>query len=173
MAAGATFEPIATTTLGSTATEVSFTSISGSYTDLVLVSFTKASTTDAPGLLCQVNSDTGSNYSGTFLYGNGSAAGSNRLSSQTQFVLARQYGLGDSTTNTANFITQFQNYSNATTYKTIINRSNTPGGSTYAGVESSVGLWRSTSAITSIRIFVNAGGFASGSMFTLYGIKSA
>jgi hypothetical protein len=168
-----TYSPIATTTLGSTATEVSFTSISGSYTDLVLVSFIKPSNTDSPALLCEVNSDTGSNYSGTFLYGDGSAAGSNRLSSQARFTLARQYGLGDSTTNTANFITNFQNYSNTTTYKTIINRSNTPGGSTYKGVETSVGLWRSTSAITSIRIFVTVGGFASSSMFTLYGVKAA
>jgi hypothetical protein len=169
----ATYEPIATTTLGSTATEVNFTSISGSYTDLVLVGYILPSNTDSPAILCQVNSDTGSNYSGTFLYGNGSAAGSNRQSSETKYTLARQYGIGDSTTNTSNFITSFQNYANTTTYKTILTRSNTPGGSTYVGVESMVGLWRSTSAITSIKVYVTVGGFASSSMFTLYGIASA
>ena len=168
-----TYKPIATTTLGSTQTSVTFSSISGSYTDIVLISNITPSNTDAPGLLCEVNSDTGTNYSGTFLYGDGSAAGSNRTTSQTRFTLARQYGLGDSTTGQPNFITHFQNYSNATTYKTVMTRANTPSGTTYKGVEASVGLWRSTSAITSIKIFVNAGGFATGSTFTLYGIAAA
>lgn len=169
----ATYEPIATTTLGSTQTSVTFSSISGTYTDVILVCSITPSDTQAPALLCEVNSDTGSNYSGTFLYGNGSAAGSNRLTSQTRFTLARQYSLGDSTSGQPNFITHFQNYSNATTYKTVMTRANTPSGTTYRGVEASVGLWRSTSAITTIKVFVSAGGFASGSTFTLYGIAAA
>jgi hypothetical protein len=36
-----TYEPIATTTLGSAAADVTFTSISGTYTDLVLVAVTQ------------------------------------------------------------------------------------------------------------------------------------
>ena len=168
-----TYKPIATTTLGSTQTSVTFSSISGSYTDIVLISNITPSNTDAPGLLCELNSDNGSNYSGTYLYGDGSSAGSNRISNQTSLTLARQFGLGDATTGRPNFITQFQNYSNSTTYKSMLSRNNTPSGTSYKGVEASVGLWRSTSAITSIKIFVNAGGFASGSTFTLYGIASA
>jgi len=38
MAAGKTYEPIATTTLSSSAATITFSSISGSYTDLVFVS---------------------------------------------------------------------------------------------------------------------------------------
>ena len=37
MAAGSTYTPIATTTLGSAQADVTFSSISGSYTDLVLI----------------------------------------------------------------------------------------------------------------------------------------
>ena len=37
MAAGATYEPISTTTLGSNTNTVSFTSISSAYTDLIFV----------------------------------------------------------------------------------------------------------------------------------------
>jgi hypothetical protein len=45
MAAGSTYTPIATTTLGTAQSSVSFSSFSG-YTDLVLVSSTKAATSD-------------------------------------------------------------------------------------------------------------------------------
>ena len=41
-----TYEPIATTTLGSAAASVTFSSISGSYTDLVLIVVPKATTGD-------------------------------------------------------------------------------------------------------------------------------
>ena len=40
MAAGATYEPIATNTLGSAAASVTFSGISGSYTDLILITST-------------------------------------------------------------------------------------------------------------------------------------
>jgi hypothetical protein len=65
------------------------------------------------------------------------------------------------------------NYSNSTTYKTVLGRSNRASSDTAADV----GLWRSTSAIT--RIDLAMGGsfptnnFASGSTFTLYGIAAA
>ena len=167
----ATYEKIATTTVGSTVTEITFSSITASYTDLVLICNIKPSNTDWPSLVCQVNSDTASNYSGTFLYGDGSAAGSNRQTSQSRFTLSRQYGIGDSTSNPTTFISNFQNYSNTTTFKTVISRANVIG-SSINGVEANVGLWRNTSAISTIRVFVTAGGFASSSTFTLYGIKS-
>jgi hypothetical protein len=63
----ATYEKIATSTLGSTASDVTFSSISGSYTDLVLIVNETCST--GSGLNVQFNSDTGSNYSSTYMYG--------------------------------------------------------------------------------------------------------
>ena len=169
MAAGTTYEPIATTTLSSTATEVTFSSISGTYTDLVLVCAIKPSDTSAPSVLVQVNSDTGTNYSETRLVGNGTTASSGRRSG-TAFAYLCDIGLSGASTNTiTNIIGQFQNYSNTTTYKTILSRANTADLVT----EAIVNLWRSTSAITSMKIYVQAGGFASGSTFTLYGIAAA
>jgi hypothetical protein len=56
--------------LAAQATAYYFLSISGSYTDLVLI-YTKSATTD--NLAIQVNGDTGTNYSNTFS-GNGSTA---------------------------------------------------------------------------------------------------
>jgi hypothetical protein len=164
----ATYEPIATTTLGSAQSSVTFSSISGSYTDLVLVTSMKAASGYGSfGFLMQLNSDTGSNYSYTYLLGNGSSASSGRASNTTKAIIG--------TTSDANFgtiITQINNYSNTTTYKTMLSRDNATDVRTGAWVS----LWRSTSAITSILVKVDDAAsnlILSGSTFTLYGIKAA
>lgn len=170
MAAGATYEPIATTTLGSATGTVTFSSIPGSYTDLILISNIKSNTTAQSSLLFSCNGvETGGLYSGTMLYGTGSAAGSNRTSNQDYGTILRNGGLSASSTVMQPFITQFMNYSNTTTFKTVLSRSNVSD----TVVEASASLFRSTSAITSIRIFANTNGFAIGSTFTLYGIAAA
>lgn len=168
MAAGSTYTPLATQTLGSAAASVIFSSISGAYTDLVLVA-SAASVSGNPTISFQLNSDTGANYSRTLLIGNGTTASSERASGSTQGRISNSTGL--TTTLGANAtIAQFMNYSNATTYKTVLARSDT---SLYA-TEAIVNLWRSTSAITSIALFTNSGvSFATGSTFTLYGIVAA
>ena len=166
MAAGSTYTPIATTTLGSATSSFTFSSISGSYTDLVLVA-TMQRTGSPANCLVRVNGDSGSNYSNTFLYGDGSAAGSGRSSNQTQMQMDSRSFPPASGFN--NMIANFQNYSNATTYKTVISRSNEASG----GAEAFVNLWRNTAAITSIEIRIGSGNFATGSTFTLYGIAAA
>jgi hypothetical protein len=60
----------------------------------------------------------------------------------------------------------FLNYSNTTTYKTILSRSNRAEQAT----EAFVGLWRNSAAITSISIA--SATFTTNSIFTLYGIKA-
>jgi hypothetical protein len=160
-----TYEPIATTTLGSAQSSVTFSTISGSYTDLIFVVNAGAST--AVNLWLEVNSDTGSNYSVTRLSGNGTSASSDRKSSATKFEMTAQSYVADAIE--FNAIVSFQNYSNSTTYKTIIGRMNLAAG----GTDAVVGLWRSTSAITTIVAKTSSGTFDSGSTFTLYGIKAA
>ena len=171
MAAGSTYTPIATTTLSSATSNITFSSISGSYTDIILVcQFSGASSGQSPYL--QINSDTGTNYSGTLLTGNGTAAASNRYSSDTQIS---DNSKGISTTAGANIITwHFQNYSNTTTYKTVLFRTTAMDGASYQGVTGGVGLWRSTSAITSIKFYLSGSvNLASGTTATLYGITAA
>jgi hypothetical protein len=157
-----TYEPIATTTLGSAQSSVTFSSISGTYTDLVLIVSGTVSTANNPSL--QFNSDTGSNYSWTYLSGNGSSAASGRSSNTTSILTG---GFGTSTI--ANAIYQIQNYSNTTTNKTVINRHNRSDDSVTAWV----GLWRNTAAITSLVLGAGGGNWNTGSTFTLYGIKAA
>ena len=171
----ATYEPIATQTLGSSATEINFTSISGSYTDLVLVMNGAMSRTGAAFLMRVGNGsiDSGANYSETDLYGTGSAAGSARRSSQTEWNIFSN--IGSSTTVGENtFIIQLMNYSNTTTNKTALGRAANASSSSFPGTAAAVFLWRSTSAINTIRLFRNSTDtFVTGSTFTLYGIKAA
>lgn len=160
-----TYEKIATNTLGSAAASVTFSSIPSTYTDLVLICDTKAST-GTPNNRLQVNSDTASNYSQTVLAGNGTTATSARYSSNT-FIYADYYATND-TTNNKNTIIQFMNYANTSTYKTVLSRA----GNAAAGTDAIVGLWRSTSAINSITVY-STSNWASGAVFSLYGIKAA
>jgi hypothetical protein len=158
-----TYTPIATQTLGSAAASVTFSSIPQGYTDLVLIVNGGQSVATANGGL-QFNGDTGSNYSTTYLRGNGTSATSTRASNET---LTRIDGLGWPTSNNANSIVQIQNYSNTTTYKTVLTRYN----AAVYGTEAIVGLWRSTSAINQIVVKSEAYNWTSGSTFSLYGIQ--
>jgi hypothetical protein len=166
MAAGSTYTPIATTTLGSAVNSYTFTSISGSYTDLVLIVRGQfASGADYP--VFQFNGDTSSNYSETNLKGNGSVASSGYATSRV-FTSPSSFGAG--TTEPFMFISNFNNYANTTTYKNVFSRWSNPAQETAA----TIGLWRSTAAITSIKIYGLTGQtLAVGSNFTLYGILSA
>ena len=160
----ATYDCIATTTLGSAAASVTFSSISGSYTDLVLVVNAAASTLANIGV--RFNSDSGSNYSSTVVGGDGASANSFRTSNATygQF----NYYSYLETTIVTNHIAHIMNYSNSTTYKTYLARGNNAGN----GVDARVGLWRNTAAITTIEIVLNTGTLSSGSTFSLFGIKA-
>lgn len=165
-----TYEPIATTTLTTTATSMSFTSIPGTYTDFILV-WTPLHQFGDRNMYLEINSDTASNYSQTYLAGSGSSATSGRHYAGS--LLLSPGPLGSPITNPAIYIMHFMDYSNTTTYKTIASRLNQQG-SLGNGTVVQVGLWRSTSAINKIELF--AGGtnaFLSGSRATIYGIKAA
>jgi hypothetical protein len=159
-----TYEPIATNTVsGSSTTQIDFNSIPATYTDLVIVANATGSTSGQGINLTFNGSATG--YSSTRLYGNGSAASSDRQTSGT-FI---NFALGSIDAGQL-IIGQVMNYTNSTTNKTVLLRQNTAS----AFVGALVGLWANTNAITSLSL--KAGGtmtFVAGSTFTLYGIKAA
>jgi hypothetical protein len=162
----ATYEKIATTTLGSAQADITFSSISGAYTDLVIILNGAFTTAETIGV--QFNSDTGSNYSSTILAGSGSTATSGRNTNQTGLTVGTN---GYWTTSIiANSILNIQNYSNTTTYKTILSRSNNAS----VGLDAIVGLWRNTAAINAIKLygFYSGHSFITGTTATIYGIKA-
>lgn len=173
MAAGATYEPIATTTVsGSSTTEVTFSSISGSYTDLILVADIGAMS-EITAIRFRFNDDTNSNYSYIQMSGSGSATATTADGNQSSGLVS---GTLSNTTNRSIFIMNIMNYSNTTTYKTTINRGGRGADSSIAAVSSCTSIWRSTSAITKVGISPNYNAsiiIPAGSTFTLYGILAA
>lgn len=164
----ATYVPIATTTLSSTVSSITFSSISSAYTDLRLV-FTELAAGSGGYVGLQFNADTGATYSCTILRGNGTAASSARDFDGTPLLLTFD-GVATSTIPALSTIDIFS-YSGST-YKTLLAQtSGDQNGSGY--VYSTVGLWRSTAAITSIKLLAQNWNFISGTTATLYGILKA
>jgi hypothetical protein len=167
MAAGATYEPIATQTLASAAASITFSSIAASWTDLRLVVVTTA-TTAAPDIQIQFNGVTTNTYSRTSLIGTGASAISNAASSQTYILL--DYS-GISTTLPSLYEMDFFSYASSN-YKTMLCKTSEDHNGS-GDTCTTVGLWRSTAAITSIYLFLSGYNFAIGTTATLYGIKAA
>jgi hypothetical protein len=173
MAVSNTYQAIATTTLGSAAASYTFSSIPQTYTDLILIYQTRISTQNSYLDVCaQANGDTGTNYSYTSLTGSGTAAQSHRASNTGSFIFDdngapwnAQWAIGR---------VNFMNYSNTTTYKTAISRTD-QGGGTSGGTDAVVNLWRNTAAISSLKIYLNGGSLLldAGTTLTLYGIAAA
>jgi hypothetical protein len=174
MAAGNTYVAIAEQTLGSATASVTFSSISAAYTDLVLVFNGYNATVDGGSPFIRFNSDTTTNYSYTWLSGDGTSATSGRDTSKAQIGLNLVTGWDTTSTQPGMNIVHIMNYANTTTYKTVLGRSSLAS-ATYPGTEAVVGLWRKTpEAINTILISLSAGGtFAIGTTFSLYGILAA
>lgn len=163
----ATYEPIASTTLGSAAADVTFSSVPGTFTDLVLViSGRKSTGTGTDDYKLNFNSDTGSNYSQTFLFGNGSSASSGRNSNLAYGPVGR-FASSTASGPSVNVI-HIMSYANSNVFKTILDSS-----ASEADVIRRVVLWRSTNAITSIKIEGSLASLGSGTTLSLYGIKAA
>lgn len=166
MAAGSTYEPIQTYTVsGGSTNTITFSSISGSYTDLVLIcSGNCNSGTDYPRLRVGNGSASATGYSNTQMYGTGTTATAYRETSQTGFIFATY----PATSNRVTTIFNFMSYSQTTNNKYVFMRDNNAAGNVTAAIM----LWQSTSAINYIELFLT-NNFASGSTFTLYGIAAA
>lgn len=161
-----TYDPIQTVTLGSPANSVTFSSIPATYTDLILVMDATADATADCSLT--FNGDSSALYSRTVLDGNGSSATSARSSGGTNIPI--NYNGALVTTNPIVNTINIMSYANTSVNKTILVRNNSPS----LGLALIAGLYRSTSAISSLTLVLSGGhNFATGSKFTLFGVKSA
>jgi hypothetical protein len=134
------------------------------------MAFTKFSSAGNAAFYVRFNSDTGNNYSRTRLTGSGSSVSSARNSNTSSLEAAPTYTTTSSTTSTFHPFRLFvMSYADTNVYKTCLAMGDVSQGQ----VDRTVGLWRSTSAITSITISTDATSIMAGSVLSLYGIKAA
>jgi hypothetical protein len=154
-----TYTPLATVTLGSSASSVTFSSIPATYRDLVMV--VNGITTTNANLDIRINGDTGSNYPEVLMSGDGSSTYSEAT---TRTYLRLDYNGFIGTTAGHVSIVQFMDYSATDKHKTVLARGNNASN----GVVATAGRWTNTAAVTSIALINTT--FAAGMTVSLYGI---
>lgn len=164
----ATYEPIATYTIPTATSSYTFTVIPQTYTDLVIVVNGSNNTGDSEIAIRtgKTSVNTGSIYSTTFLYGAGSSSGgTSRTTGRTWADAAR------TDTTMSSSIIHIMNYSNTTTYKTILARGNNT-----TLTMATVSTVRDTVEINTVQLAAHYDAtfnFTAGTTLTLYGIKAA
>ena len=177
--ANPTYILIASQTLASSASSVTFSSIPQTYTDLKLMVSARsnyAAVTDV--FYGQINSNSSLIYSGTSLYGNGSSAGSTRTSG-TNFLDVNGFPnamIINGANSTSNIFSNkefyFPNYTSSQN-KPASSLGATENNATAGYVEIDAFLARDTNPITSIAFGFGNGSLIAGSSFYLYGIKNS
>jgi hypothetical protein len=162
-----TYVAIATVTVGSGgASSIEFTSIPQTYTDLVIKTSNRATTSNNEFLLTFNGSST--SYSSKILYGTGSVAGSfNGGSTSIDGSLTNDSTYTASTfANVEIYIPNYTSSNNKSVSTDGVQETN----ATYSLAQLAAGLWSNSAAITSITLTRN---FAQYSTATLYGIKNS
>jgi hypothetical protein len=165
----ATYEKIQSTTLGSAAASIDFTSIAATYTDLKIV-LVATSSVNGRNLYLRFNSDSGTNYSNTYLVGDGATAISGKTTSAAQ-INCTGGTVAISSTVPHLFAIDIFSYAGSTNKTALISTSQDRNGT--GSVGNVIGLWRSTSAITAVNLLPQSDNFAIGTTATLYGILKA
>jgi len=161
-----TYDSIATTTLSSATSSITFSSISSAYTDLRIVLV--GTVTSVVDLIMQYNSDAATNYSYTRLQGNGAAASTDTTNNNGNIRIS----FGNPSTSIPFMITNDIFSYAGSTYKTALTTfSGDTNGS--GSVGRTVSTWRSTAAITSVVMTADGDTWKVGTTATLYGILKA
>ena len=166
------YESIQTVTVGSGgAADITFTSIPSTFKHLQVRWLSRNNRAAADDTIAiQFNGDTTSNYALHFIYGDGSAAAAVALINRSEILIGYQAGNSAGANIFGAGVTDILDYENTNKFKTL--RSLGGDDSNGAGtVHFGSGLYRSSSAITSIKFFSSGANFAEYSSFALYGIK--
>jgi hypothetical protein len=169
-----TYEAIATVEVGSGgAANIEFTSIPGTYTDLLIkLSARNVTNTETTGAIYFNNDTTNANYTARRLLGDGSSVDSQTTSNPYFFYISMSTNTASTFGNVEIYI---PNYAGSNK-KSLSVDTVTENNATAALAVIVAGLWDNTSAITSVKLqpyTAGAGNFAEYSTATLYGIKNS
>jgi hypothetical protein len=174
------YESIATVTVGSGgAANIEFTSIPSTYTHLQIrgIGRNSQAATGGQSMYMQFNSDTGANYSRHYLgayQGEASAVWAGGAANES-FIVAFLLPTNNLSSNIfAGGVIDILDYKDTNKYKTTrsfggYDMNGATTGYNYLNLNS--GNWRSTNAITSIKLYGASSDFMQYSQFALYGIK--
>jgi hypothetical protein len=171
--AATSYESIATTTVGSNVSEITFSSIPSTYTHLQFRLITRTNRGSAEdGFRITINDDTAAaNYNAHGIYGDGSSVVAFEVN--TGVGWAGYYPTNSGSSVFGAGVMDFLDYANTNKAKTMRHLGGyDANGSGYIVFSSS--LWTSTAAITKIKFtFDSASSFTQYSQIALYGIKGA
>jgi hypothetical protein len=169
------YDSIATTTVSSSVSTITFSSIPATYTHLQIRSIARGTVAATQmQTFYRFNGDSGNNYAIHFLRSDGANVFSGDGTSIAQASAQTRYSAANAASSIFGAgVSDILDYTNTSKYTTI----RSLGGVDANGsgqVYFTSGLWMNTSAVTSITIGINDGGdFAQYSSFALYGIKGA
>jgi hypothetical protein len=160
-----TYTPLATVTLGSSASSVTFSSIPATYRDLIVITNQTMVSGAGYDTSLRFNADSGSNYTNVYALGTGSATGSG-----TQSLTFADCGyMTTFVSNSFNRIIQIMDYSATDKHKTLISRASNTAGAEQVAMYAN--RWANTAAITTVQVLSGSGNsYAAGSTFNLYGV---
>jgi hypothetical protein len=166
------YESIATVTVGSAVSSVTFSSVPSTFTHLQIRSISRSSAAGSGRLITQIqfNSDTASNYSLHDLYGNGTSALASATASTTYAYVGINPANGAIANNFGAAVVDILDYANTNKFKTTRSLNGVDNNGDGVVIFTS-GAWRSTSAISSITLTCATGNFMQYSTFELYGIR--
>lgn len=173
-----TYEAIATTTLATAAASITFSSIPADYTHLQVRIWGYNNSGSDRTLYLQLNSDAGSNYRNHYFVGTGSAASAGADSAATTGILpyngaSSATGFNGDVNKPSIVVMDILDYKNTNKYKTIRTIGGWEGNGS-GNIYLSSGLWMNTAAITSLYFQLPYSTlFNTGTVFSLYGIRSA
>jgi hypothetical protein len=160
------YESIATVTVGAGGSSTfTFSSIPSTYTHLQVRAFWLNSANSNNWF--RLNGDTGANYAGHELGGDGSSTYATSYTSNSDGAL---FAYASTSTAAGVAVIDILDYNDTNKFKTTRTLSGQDrNGSGLIVLRSN--LWRSTSAVTSLTFYSQSGSFSQYSSFALYGIK--
>ena len=167
------YDSIATTTVSTPVSSITFSSIPATYTHLQIRALVRSSANSSDAWInYELNGDTtASNYGNHTLYGTGTSAAAGYNSGVDGNLVGRAMGSSSGASDVfAPNIIDILDYANTNKYTTVRSLSGQDNNGSRNLVILLSNLWRNTAAITSIN-FTTASNFTQYTQFALYGIK--